>query len=575
MRVLTAALLTMHAVLGWRMRPPGLGTGNDDAWYIALARAVRQGGYVELPIVGTPAHAMYPPLYPALLAALGVTGPERIDIAMVASLALSVAALAFTAAVAARDSQWLALAILLVGAFNPMLLHTASRVGSEPMLAATAAAAIATSLRHRRGARATALVGLLAIAAALSRSIGVSLVLATLALFAWERNWRAVAALAVAATLTVGAWLTWTVKAPRLAAGRSYVADALYVPTTPSGTIDGSAPGRDTVAAGGAAAAGPVADRTADRPGGASPRQLAEAIGRRVAHNVPAYLTRELPTVLAVPTMAGTTVDNVAWLVILLVTGIAGIGVLARRSGLLVLYLTFTAAVLLVWPYAIQRFLAPVVPMLLLVVLAGGWWLGERLGGVRGARVATGALTFVMTLGAIRRDVAQLARSADCDRRLAARSPGCFSSEQRDFFDAVAAAARVSSDSARFLVSKEATFYLLSGRQAVREIDALAHADPRSFREFLVRERVDFIILSRLHVDQWALAAPLGAQCEALELVQSFGAHVALLRVTPRTAARAPLRAAGADPDAAPRREACSAIDRWSTGDWDDAATIP
>ncbi len=71
----------------------------------------------------------------------------------------------------------------------------------------------------------------MAIAAALSRSIGLALVVSTFALLAFERRWRALAIFSTAAALTVGSWLLWTVRAPRLDAGRSYVADALYVPS--------------------------------------------------------------------------------------------------------------------------------------------------------------------------------------------------------------------------------------------------------------------------------------------------------------------------------------------------------
>ncbi len=39
-RVAVGALLAVHALLAWTMRVPGLATGHDDAWYIALGRAL-------------------------------------------------------------------------------------------------------------------------------------------------------------------------------------------------------------------------------------------------------------------------------------------------------------------------------------------------------------------------------------------------------------------------------------------------------------------------------------------------------------------------------------------------------
>ena len=96
MRAAAGVLLTVHAILAWMHRVPGLTTEHDDAWYLVLARALRQFSYAELPIVGTPPHAMYPPGYPALLALFGATGPESVSLAVAvlgAILALTASAL--------------------------------------------------------------------------------------------------------------------------------------------------------------------------------------------------------------------------------------------------------------------------------------------------------------------------------------------------------------------------------------------------------------------------------------------------------------------------------------------------
>ncbi|MEP7381758.1 MAG: hypothetical protein ABI910_08735 [Gemmatimonadota bacterium] len=617
-RVAVGALLAVHALLAWYMRVPGLGTGHDDAWYIALARALRQGSYVELPIVGHPLHAMYPPLYPALLATLGVTDPGHVWMGVLANVALSIAMLVLVAIVAARISPWLAVAVTLVCAVNPMVLYVASGVHSEPMLAGAAALAIAVAASGRRDARALALMGLMAIVAALARSIGLALVVATFALFAFERRWRALAIFSVAASLTVGSWLTWTARAPRLDAGRSYVSDALYAPpetspavptpTSPTPAIDSprtqvpaesisAAPTSPSLAldSGGALAldsgraAAAKEEAAAERVAAAraaAGAHLLRTLVDRLTRNVPAYLTRELPTVFAIPTLPGTPVDNAIWLGVFLVTATSGVVVLIKRAWLLTGYLAVSVAILVAWPFEDKRFLAPLVPLFALAMLVGGWWIGGRAFGERGARIVASVLALLLTGAAIRDDAARLVLVAACDRGSATTSPGCFNAEQRDFFAAVAASRRVAADSARFLVSKEATFYLLSDREAVREVEAIASREPAALRVFLSKRRVEYILLSHLHLDQWSLASGLLSECERLELVESFGAHVSLLRVlpvptvvldtVPRVAVpegAAELAPAAADTTgSAPLvgRAACDAIARWNAGTWDE-----
>lgn len=654
-RVTVAALLAVHAALAWAMRVPGLATGHDDAWYVALGRALRHGSYVELPIVGQPAHAMYPPLYPALLGAIGVTDPAHVWIGVLANMALSMLMLALVAGIAARLSPWLAVAVTIACAVNPMLLYVASGIHSEPMLAATAAVALSMAATKRRDAKALALIGLMAVAAALARSIGLALVVSTAALLTFEKRWRPLAIFSVAAALTVGSWLLWTVRAPRLDAGRSYVADALYAPAdtgSPTATAGDTAALRtpplhtpppvaapeettsrvatpasppSTPAPAPVAAATPPNDTLRQAPRSVTPitepaadtaaldarraaasreeaaaervaSARAAAIGRvmrtlsgRAYRNVPAYLTREVPTVLAIPTRPGTPADNVIWLALFLVTALTGITVLLKRNWLLVAYVAVSGGVLMLWPYVDKRFLAPLIPLVALAMLAGVWWVTERAAGARVARVTTLAASLLLAGFALQDDAERLERVAECDRRTPTASPGCFNEEQRDFFAATAAARTLTPDTARFLVSKEATFYLMSGRQAVRESEAIAQRTPAALQAFLRERRVGFILLSRLHLDQWAMAATLLPQCGELQLIERFGEHTALLRIRPPTIDTITALPQVAAPDAAGARDAshvstpvteapadtttarngCEAIARWNAGTWD------
>ena len=556
MRAAAGVLLTVHAILAWMHRVPGLTTEHDDAWYLVLARALRQFSYAELPIVGTPPHAMYPPGYPALLALFGATGPESVSLAVAVNVALSVLSLVLAARLAARISAWCALALLLVCAFNPQLLHQAAGVGSEVLYEVATLVALLALTAERRGMRASLVhVGPVAgaVVAALTRTIGVTLLLAMAFEFTLARRWRSLAQLALVAGLTVGPWMWWTVRAPRQTAGRSYIADATVVYPTREGEP--------------AATANATAEATApsDRAYSTLARLaiVVRIASRRVSHHVRGYGRTYLPAAFAVPLIAGTLVDNGLWLLVLVI----GIGVgfvqLWRRLRPVVLYLLVYLGLLVVWPYLMTRYLGPILPLLVLSLLLGVQAIVMRLLASRNvaARAAMGvaaALAVVLALSGAFQDVSRLALVAECDRAAPTVSPGCFGQEQRDFFAGIEAARRLTPDSAHFLGAKDATFHLLSGRQSARESEAIARPDAQQFAAFLREHGVQYILLSRVHIDQAAMAGPLGSDCASYELVQQVGAHVRLLRVPP----------SGVTIDDATGARACRAIAAWADGDW-------
>lgn len=556
MRVAAAALLAMHAILAWMLRVPGLTTEHDDAWYLLLARALRQFSYAELPIVGTPPHAMYPPGYPALLALLGATNADAIALAVAVNVALSVLSLALAARLAARISPWYAIGVLAICAPNPLLLNQAAGVRSEVLYTVAALTALlaftsphTNTHTNTRTSTRIAMVGIAGVVlAALTRSIGVTLLLAMALHLVLARRWRTLTQLSLVAMLTVGAWMFWTVRAPRLAVGRSYIADATLVHSAREGDL-AVVP----------ATYGPLTPVIA----------IARIAPRRIAHNVQGYVRSFVPAAFAAPLLAGTGIDNGIWFLLLIVGGAVGLGCLWRSMRAVVLYLLAYLGLLAVWPYLMTRYLGPVLPLLALSMLVGVRCIivrgvPQRLASARTvASVATTvavAIVAVLSLNGTMQDVERLKLVAKCDRSAPIASAGCFGAEQRDFFVAIDAARRLTPDSARFLGAKDATFFLLTGRQSARESEAVATSDPAEFAEFLRMHGVQFILLSRVHIDQAAFAAPLTPYCAQYELVARFGAHVVLLRV-PQS---------GATPDAEVGARACDAIAAWANGDWTD-----
>ena len=537
--VAVLALLALHAALAWAMRVPGLTLGGDDAAYLALARALRALSYTELWTQGTPVHAMYPPGYPALLAALGAVGPEGVERAVAANIALSVLALGGAALLAARITPWLAVPLLLVCAPNPMLVGIAGRVFSEPLFTALVVGALVLLTASTRRPYAPVVAGALVLAGALTRSIGVALLLAVLIEWGLARRWRSVAVLSACAGLLVGSWFLWTARAPRLSAGSSYVADAMY---------DASAP---RVAIGQGAA----------KPSAASRFPLAPVLAKRIVTNVPNYLARTIPAALQQPTRAGTLVDNVLGLALLLIAGACGVVSLARRQRLLLLSLATYFGVLLCWPYNTTRFVAPVLPLVVLVALAGLRWLGARLGSSRVAWGVIWAVSGVLALSAMQSHRHRLAALSSCERRGdAIITPGCATAVQRDYFAAIAAADSLAPDSSPILTAKEATAFVRSGRRTVRQSEALERTDPDAFVRFLRARGVQVIVLSRVHYAQWGLAPMLQARCHEFDALATYGAHTALLRLPPEQARRPTSNRLG---------DACGTVRAWATGDWD------
>ncbi len=568
MRAAAGVMLTVHAILAWMHRVPGLTTEHDDAWYLVLARALRQFSYAELPIVGTPPHAMYPPGYPVLLALFGATGPESVSLAVAVNVALSVLSLLLAARLAARISAWCALVLLLVCAFNPQLLHQAAGVGSEVLYTvATLVALLALTAERDRGrvSRAYVVAAAGAVVAALTRTIGVTLLLAMGLELILARRWRSLAQLAVVAGLTVGPWMWWTVRAPRQTAGRSYIADATVVYPTrevePAATAEAKA--------------------LSDHAPSALARlgTIARIASRRVSHNGRGYGRTYLPAAFAVPLISGTLVDNGIWLLVLVLGGAVGLVQLWRRLRPVALYLLVYLGLLAVWPYLMTRYLGPILPLLVLSVLLGVHDIAMRLLGsrivagsrnvvARGAMAVAAAVAVVLALSGVHQDMSRLELVAKCDRDAPTVSSGCFGQEQRDFFAGIEAARRLTPDSAHFLGAKDATFHLLSGRQSARESEAIARPDAQQFAAFLREHGVQYILLSRVHVDQAAMAGPLGSDCASYELVQQVGAHVALLRVPLRRVPLLRVAPSGVTNDDATGARACRAIAAWAEGDW-------
>ena len=495
--------------------------------------------------VGQPTHSQYPPIYPGFLAILGSIFGEQLSVFLVANILLSIVGLALFFSVARRHDSRIALLALGICAVNPMLLAMAGALRSEPLCMALTALALwladrpVHSTRFRLGSAASA------IGAALTRSASVTLVAALGLLWVIRKQWRALAALSVAAALTIGPWLAWTMVAPQQFVGRSYIADATLQTPAPQ-PPESSAAVPDTTPT-------PAPQQVTPQPGTPpSPPGLGSALIGRVKQNLPAYAIVTLG-VLAVPSLPGTRVDNVLWLIVVVSFGAVGLWGMWRWWTGACLALLCHGALLAFWPYVIERYLVPVLPLAIMALVFGASRAGSLLPRVKGGIVLPAALVAAILVGAAPIVGGMKTRATECRSTLAEQRARCGSPEERAFFVATAFIASSTPETARFLAAKEGAFYYYAHREVV-PIYGFLDSDVKGVLPYLADNGAEYVFLSHLKIDEWGMARPLEAVCSDLDLVRSWGATTLLLRVN---------KGAG-------NTAACEAIRAYARAPWGD-----
>lgn len=518
-------LVALHVALAWFGRSPGLLTGQDDATYVLLGRALREHfAYREIFEPGAPAHGKYPPFFPAVLAVwTGVFGESWKALAALGVL-LSGGTLALVYdAVRRTAGPALALGSLAALAVNPYVVLRAGTAWSEPLFGLLAVLSLWILLRGE-DARHVWLAGAVAVAAAMTRMVGVTLLAALVAHWALERRWRRAGAMAAASLATAGGWIGWSV-----AVGRSGSGGDSYLHDLP---IGGGA-----AADGGGGAAG---------DGGLGVLSLlAEAVGAAWSFAVggvtdaAGLLALGLNWRLPMPTVPGTPVDNAVTAAVV-VAGIAGgVGLWLWRSWRPAgLYLVVSVIFLSLYPIQLGRLLEPLLPLAVPAVLVGVTALAWRWGGGRAA-VATGGLVLlaVAATGAAR-TLPRVQERAGCSEvSLDGGGRDCMIPAQRSYFDALAHIDRHVPEDALVLAGKPEPMYFYTGRRGVDDREAL-RVPPDRFYRYLDRAGVDYVLLSGLRVIEPNNYVPgLQTRCERLEPVASFPPRTRLFRLLPPSGA--------------------------------------
>jgi hypothetical protein len=315
-----------------------VGVFYDDGIYTALARSLAEGhGYRLLYLPGAPAEVHYPPLYPAFLAVLWRLWPAFPDNVVLFRAANAVLLGAFTGLFAAYLTRRRALpaaaaaVVALVGATAVPLLSVVTVLFAEPLFLVLALGAwwLADEAGDASGRRSLALAagaGALAGLSGLARSIGVAVVAGTVLALLLARRRREAAAAGVVAALLLGPWAVWT------AVHHGQVETVL------------------------AAGYGTYADLVRQAGWGWVTADAVWDVLRPLGNLAFATIQPAWHWLAGLPALA--------------LLGVGGVG-LARRAPGLAWSMACYAAIVLLWPYAPDRFLWAVLPPLVVMLVMG------------------------------------------------------------------------------------------------------------------------------------------------------------------------------------------------------------
>jgi hypothetical protein len=214
------ALALAVLILGvWRLVPRVSGVFHDDAIYVSTAKALAEGdGYRLINLPDAPRQTKYPILYPAVLAVVWKVWPAFPDnlLAMQLISLLSAAAtmgLVYLYLVRFDYCSRLTAALaVLLAATTPVLLYIATLMLTEmpfALLATIALWRVDADLRSSASPRLHQLVtGLLLGAPYLCRTLGLTLIVAALALLAWRR--KPIILTMAGTALMVAPWIVWS-----------------------------------------------------------------------------------------------------------------------------------------------------------------------------------------------------------------------------------------------------------------------------------------------------------------------------------------------------------------------------
>jgi hypothetical protein len=484
-----AALILLFVVVGWWGRARGFETRQDDSSYMILAEALLDGRYDEAWLTASPPHVKYPPGYPAELAAWKtIVGDSNGRLVAMSMLAMAATLLLTYAAAFRLFGPWVAVLSLAALASNPMVLQFAGEVASEPAYMALTMLALVLPLKPRPGWWPVLVIGAAAALASINRAIGLALIAAVILYWLTQRRWSAAAITALAGGVPILAWILWSIQVPSTGDG-AYIADAAAMYT----------------------------ETDADA--------LRYIIGRALY-----YTTTGLLWALAFPAIPGTPAENAAGLLLVLAGLAAGLTAFVRKWRIAAAYVLFYGGILLLW-FISERFLLPLLPLIVPWMLAGLAIIGRRVG--RRLDVALPALVAgLLVVGGIMRSAPFLSNRAGCDVDGRYAVGSCLTTDQASFFEALAWVEANIPDDAVIFSAKPEPLHLFTRNRSV-PVGSVLNGPPEEFGARLRAAGVEYVLAGSLQsVEPRSLARAIRDSCTEFDVAGAFPPRTYLFRVT-------------------------------------------
>jgi hypothetical protein len=243
-----------------------------------------------------------------------------------------------------------------------------------------------------------------------------------------------------------------------------------------------------------------------------------------------------IPGLLPLPLTGSTKADN-AVAAALVALGLAAGAVALIRAGMTVvpLYLVGHLALLAIWPYQMERYLVPLLVLIIPVTLGGLARVARRVGDRTVVAVVAGAVLVSGGYAAVL-DARFLTRQAPCTRNTERLPSGpCVTANQESFFAALAHIRKATPSDAVFFSAKPEPLFYYTGRRSL-DLRPLAGGE-RDLWSYMRAEGVSWVLLGSLQYREWTqYPRLLTAHCERLAVERYFPPHTYLLRVIPDTA---------------------------------------
>ena len=213
-----AALAVIYAI-AWLS--PAIGQYHDDAVYLVLAKAIAAGhGYLVETLPNPVPETQFPPLFPALLALFTLVS-QQFQWLKLLPLSCTVGWLILTRRLLLKMGASPNSALLLVGltAASPAIVLLGTSLMAESLFALLVTAALLTLLEERAW-----LAGLFAGLATLTRIAGVPLIVACILILVARRRLRSAAIFAAVAMVMIAPWFGWSLAH----AGNTYLSSNIF-----------------------------------------------------------------------------------------------------------------------------------------------------------------------------------------------------------------------------------------------------------------------------------------------------------------------------------------------------------